>query len=72
GECNHNYTTTMFHGRVSFVTDFNEKKEVLLQMICKLDNSHEDVIKEQITEKAITNVTVGRIDIDYMSGKKAK
>jgi len=40
-------------------------------MIRQLEQNPERVIKKQITEKSIKRVTIGRIDIDYMSGKKA-
>ena len=30
------------------------------------------IIKEQVTEKSVKSVNIGRIDIDFMSGKKAK
>ena len=41
-------------------------------MIHKLDDNPKEVIAKQITENSVTRVTIGRIDIDYMSGKQAK
>ncbi|MHA1305086.1 MAG: pyridoxamine 5'-phosphate oxidase family protein [Candidatus Heimdallarchaeaceae archaeon] len=72
GKCDHKYATTQFKGRVTFVDDYEEKKRALIRMIKQFDNDPETVMKEQLTEKAIINVTIGRIDIEYMSGKKAK
>ena len=72
GKCDHLYATTQFKGKVVFLTDFDEKKEALLNMVFKLDETPQEVIKKQITEKSVSNVTIGRIDIDYMSGKQAK
>ena len=72
GQCDHLYATTQFKGRVVFVTDFDEKKQALLNMIFKLDNNPNDVISKQITNKSITNITIGRIDIEHLSGKQAK
>jgi hypothetical protein len=40
-------------------------------MIKKLDNDPAKVIKEQMTPDSLQKVLIGRIDIDYMSGKKA-
>ncbi|MCK5158216.1 MAG: pyridoxamine 5'-phosphate oxidase family protein [Candidatus Heimdallarchaeota archaeon] len=72
GECSHNYATTMFKGTVSFLDDFDEKKAALHLMVYQLEDDPEAYLSKPISEKAITNVTIGRIDIEYMSGKKAK
>jgi hypothetical protein len=40
-------------------------------MIKQLEQNPEQVMKKQITEKSLKRVNIGRIDIDYMSGKKA-
>jgi len=74
GKCDHLYATTQFKGRVKFVTDFNEKKKALTLMIQQLEEGQpqqEQVMNNQLTEKAIKNVTIGRIDITFMSGKQA-
>ena len=71
GKCDHLYATTQFKGKVVFVEDFEEKKEALLNMIEKLDDNPKDVVDKQLTEKSITRVVIGRIDIDYLSGKEA-
>ncbi len=72
GKCNHNYATTMFKGTVSFLDDFDEKKAALHLMVYQLEDDPEAYLSKPISEKAITSVTVGKIDIEYMSGKKAK
>jgi len=74
GECNHNYATTMFKGTVSFLDDFDEKKAALHFMIYQLENDPEAFLKKPIPEKPLTElrIAIGRIDIEYMSGKKAK
>lgn len=71
GKCDHLYATVQFKGTVVFIEDFEEKKEALLNMIHKLDDNPDDVAEQQLTEKSITRVTIGRIDIDYLSGKEA-
>jgi len=71
GKCDHLYATVQFKGTVVFIDDFEEKKEALLNMIHKLDDSPDDVAEKQLTEKSITRVTIGRIDIEYLSGKEA-
>ena len=72
GACDHLYATTQFKGSVSFIDDVKEKEHALRIMINSLEPNPELVIEEQITEKAVKQVHIGRIDIDYMSGKKSK
>ncbi|MCW4027262.1 MAG: pyridoxamine 5'-phosphate oxidase family protein [Candidatus Bathyarchaeota archaeon] len=69
--CDHLYATTQFRGRVTFVEDIEEKELALRIMIQSLDDKPEEIIKKQLTPGSIQRVTIGRIDIDYMSGKKA-
>ncbi|MHA1203045.1 MAG: pyridoxamine 5'-phosphate oxidase family protein [Candidatus Heimdallarchaeaceae archaeon] len=72
GSCDHLYATTQFKGKVTFITDFDEKKEALTNMVHKLDKNPDVVIYKQLTQQSITKISVGRIDIEYMSGKEAK
>ena len=72
GKCNHSYATTMFKGKVIFLEDFDEKKAALHLMVYQLEDDPEAYLSKEISEKAITNVTIGRIDIEYLSGKKEK
>jgi len=72
GACDHLYITTQFKGKVGFIENFEEKKQALISMINKLDNNPKKVIEQQLSEKSISRVNIGRIDIEYMSGKKAK
>jgi len=72
GACDHLYATVHFRGRVTFVGDPKEKEHALIIMIRALDNDPSSVIQKQITAKSIARVNVGRIDIEYMSGKKAE
>ena len=71
GKCDHLYTTTHFSGKVTFINDRDEKKHALETMIQQQELVPEQVIKQQITEKSVKNVHIGRIDISYLSGKKS-
>ncbi|MDH5439857.1 MAG: pyridoxamine 5'-phosphate oxidase family protein [Candidatus Bathyarchaeota archaeon] len=71
GACDHLYATTQFGGRVTFVEDIEEKEHALRVMIESLDDNPEEIIEKQLTPESIQRVTIGRIDIDYLSGKKA-
>lgn len=72
GMCDHLYATTHFKGRVTFVTDYEEKKHALTVMINALEEEPEKVIQKQITNESVLKVGIGRIDIEAMSGKKAE
>lgn len=71
GACDHLYATTQFKGKVTFIDDFEEKKEALTNMVHKLDKNPDAVIYKQLTQQSVTKITIGRIDIDYLSGKEA-
>jgi nitroimidazol reductase NimA-like FMN-containing flavoprotein (pyridoxamine 5'-phosphate oxidase superfamily) len=72
GKCDHLYATVHFSGRFQFVTEFTEKKAALEVMIEALEENPGPVKEKQLTDEAIRNVTIGRIDIHNMSGKKSK
>ena len=72
GACDHLYATTQFKGKVSFIEDMKEKEHALRIMINSLEPNPEQVLEEKITEKSVQRVRIGRIDIEFMSGKKSK
>lgn len=72
GSCDHLYATTQFMGRVTFVENAHEKKHALKVMINALEDNPQEVVDAQLSEKSIEGVQVGRIDIEYMSGKKSE
>lgn len=72
GSCDHLYATAQFKGRVTFIEDTDEKRHALSVMIHQLESDPVKVFEKQVTEKSVKRVNIGRIDIDYMSGKKAK
>jgi len=71
GYCDHLYRTAQFHGKVCFVNDVSEKKHALEVMIRHLDDNPEAVIAKQTTVSSLDRVLVGRVDIDFLSGKRA-
>jgi len=70
--CDHLYAMTQFRGRVSFVEDPEEKAYALEVMIKALENDPDKVIEAQLSEKSLAKVQIGRIDIEYLSGKKSE
>ena len=71
GSCDHLFRTAQFHGVVSFVEDVSEKRHAIEILIRHLDDNPEVVISKQITAHSIGRVLIGRVNIDFLSGKKA-
>jgi len=72
GECTHLYASVHFSGRVKFIEDLDERYHAFELMIKRLDKEPENLIKKMLVQIDSSHVLVGRIDIDYMSGKKSK
>jgi nitroimidazol reductase NimA-like FMN-containing flavoprotein (pyridoxamine 5'-phosphate oxidase superfamily) len=72
GSCDHLYDSTHFKGTVSFIKNIEEKEQALRVMIHQLEEDPEKVIAAQITPKSLKRVNIGRIDIQYLSGKRSK
>ncbi len=72
GACNHLYATVQFKGKVEFIVNIQEKRRALTTMIEQLEDIPEKVVKDQLTEKAIERVMIGKIHIEHYSGKKSK
>ncbi len=68
-ECNHFFATTQFKGKVTFLRTIKEKQQAAELMIKQLNKKPTKMITDTTPEKLKTT-TFGRIDIEYMSGKK--
>ncbi len=71
GSCDHLYQTTQFSGTVSFIEDMTEKRHALTLMINKLDDNPDEVIKNQLLPSSVEKITIGKITLQQLSGKKA-
>ena len=71
GKCDHAYRSVMFGGSVNFIDDDADKRHALEIMIRQHESDPEAVIAEQLTEARVAGTTIGRIDIDKMSGKES-
>ena len=56
---------------MTFVEDLAEKEHALKLMIKSLDDNPQELIKKQLLPQSVQRVRIGRIDIEYISGKKA-
>lgn len=71
GECDHAFRSVMFGGRVRFLESEAEKREALEVMIRQLEPEPGPVMARTLTPARLASVTVGRVDLDVMSGKQA-
>jgi nitroimidazol reductase NimA-like FMN-containing flavoprotein (pyridoxamine 5'-phosphate oxidase superfamily) len=69
GKCNHIYTSVHFSGKITLIDDLDEKLEAMKCMIRQLERNPEPMIARLKPER-LRDTAIGRIDIDYMSGKK--
>jgi nitroimidazol reductase NimA-like FMN-containing flavoprotein (pyridoxamine 5'-phosphate oxidase superfamily) len=70
--CDHLYATTHFKGKVTFIENEQEKRRALEVMIKALEDDPKEVMGTQLGEDSVSRVQIGRIDIEYMSGKKSE
>lgn len=71
GRCDHLFESVQFAGRVTFVAQAAEKRRALGVMIRQLESAPGKVEAEQVTDAAVERVCIGRIDIEFMSGKRS-
>lgn len=71
GRCDHAYRSVMFGGRVTLLTDPGKKRAALENMIRRLESDPEAVMSEQLTPARIRATTIGRIDVDELTGKES-
>jgi hypothetical protein len=76
GKCDHAYASVHFSGKVSFIEDPTERARAFKIMINQLDRNPETQLEglEERVENLIKagKTKVGKISIDYMTGKKSK
>lgn len=70
-ECSHNYASVMFSGKVTFIEDKEERWAAISLMTRQLDPNAEDMIAER-KPKSLDSAVIGKIKIDYWSGKKSE
>ena len=72
GQCDHLFSSVQFSGRVSFVADAAEKRHALAVMIRQLEQEPEKVMAAKVTDAAVATTCIGRIDIEFLSGKRSE
>jgi nitroimidazol reductase NimA-like FMN-containing flavoprotein (pyridoxamine 5'-phosphate oxidase superfamily) len=67
-ECDYAYSSVHFSGKLSLITDLNEKKHAMEVLIRQVSLDPEAKLAKIKPEK-LESTTMGRIDINYISGK---
>jgi nitroimidazol reductase NimA-like FMN-containing flavoprotein (pyridoxamine 5'-phosphate oxidase superfamily) len=71
GECSHLYASVMFKGNIEFIEAIETKRHVFRTMINQLEPDPESIMDRLLSSKGIPTTVVGKINIEYMSGKKS-
>jgi hypothetical protein len=72
GRCDHRFASVQFRGRVSFVEGEAEKRHALAVMIRQLEGEPDKVMAAQVHAASLARVLIGRIDLDFLSGKRSE
>ncbi len=68
-DCDYSYTSVHFAGMISIVADSREKQHAMRVLVYHLSQSPEEKLLRIKPEK-LAEVTICKIDINYMSGKQ--
>ncbi len=71
GECGQRYATTQFRGTVTFVDNMDEKRHGLRTLISAFGDDPEKFFDKPDGEERLEKLNIGRVDINYMSGKRS-
>lgn len=68
-DCDYAYSSVHFEGKLSLLTDLDEKKHAMEVLVRQVSENPEQKLKKLKIEK-LSSTTMGKIEIKYMSGKK--
>jgi nitroimidazol reductase NimA-like FMN-containing flavoprotein (pyridoxamine 5'-phosphate oxidase superfamily) len=68
-ECDYAYTSVHFSGKMNLIEDLSEKQHAMDVLVRQVSLEPEAKLAK-IKAERLSSITMGRIDIDYMSGKK--
>ena len=72
GNCDHLFSSVQFGGRARFVEDAEEKRHALEVMIRQLEGEPDKVIAAKVSDARVAATNIGRIDIEFMGGKRSE
>jgi uncharacterized protein len=68
-ECDYAYTSVHFQGKLSLITDHDEKKHAMEVLVRQVSINPEAKLAKIKPDK-LASTTMGKIDVTYISGKK--
>jgi len=68
-ECDYAYTSVHFEGKLTLITDTEEKRHALETLVYQTSNTPKEKLAKVKPEK-LAKTTMCKIDLTYMSGKK--
>lgn len=71
GQCSHLYASVMFKGQVEFIEDAEKKRQIFRMMVNQIEPDPDSIMDRMINSTGIPTTVVGRIKIEYMTGKKS-
>ena len=71
GKCTHLYASVHFRGKITIIKGMEQKRDAMEHMINQLDKEPAKLVAD-LTDERLEKAVIGRIDIDYLSGKKSK
>ena len=71
-ECEYVYTSVHFSGKTHLISNLLEKQHAIEVLVRQVSINPEAKLAKlaKIKSERLEKITIGRIDIDYMSGKK--
>jgi nitroimidazol reductase NimA-like FMN-containing flavoprotein (pyridoxamine 5'-phosphate oxidase superfamily) len=70
GQCDHDYRTVQFRGRVSFLKSVPAMRRAIYLMTGQLEPDPGPVRRSVKSDSAFKNAALGRIRVQYFTGKK--
>jgi len=68
--CTHLYASVHFSGKVTLIESLEEKRQAM-ECIIKQLGANPEAIMANLNRDRLKSTVIGRIDIEYMSGKKS-
>jgi nitroimidazol reductase NimA-like FMN-containing flavoprotein (pyridoxamine 5'-phosphate oxidase superfamily) len=68
-ECDYAYTSVHFQGKLSLITDIDEKKHAMEVLVRQVSPNPVEKLAKIKPEK-LASTTMGKIEVTYISGKK--
>ena len=71
-KCEYVYTSLHFSGKIHLISDLSEKQHAIEVLVRQVAINPEAKLAKlaKVKTEGLEKITIGRIDIDYMSGKK--